>query len=62
MKVSVNTIVRDISVASAGVATAISAGLLSGTAERWTTGALAVMTAMVAAFTKPQIQTPNITT
>lgn len=30
-----------------GVAVAVSAGLLSGTAEHWTTGVLAVATALV---------------
>lgn len=56
MKLTVNAIARDISVAAAGVATAISAGLLSGTAERWATGVLAVVTASVAALTKPNVK------
>lgn len=52
-QVKLSTLARDISAVSAAIVTLVSAGLLSGTAERWTTGVCAAVIAGIAILTKP---------
>lgn len=61
-RVTLPVVLRDVSAASSAVATLITAGLLSGTVEHWTTGILGAVTAAILTLTTGSTPTASTRT